>query len=503
MKFGAYLASHAQRTPDKEAVVCGETRWSFAELESRTNVLAAALQAAGLEVGDRVALVLPSNEMFVEAFLAVVKAGGLAVTINTRLAEPEVRYILDDCMPRFVFVAKESIDKVASAAVVRFGVDCLPLGGFTRESLLMGAPTLPKPLAADVDECMICYTSGTTGFPKGAVLTQSNYVLTNGFFNAVQLGMTRDERQLVMVSMAHRAGFARLANMILHGSTLVIVSKFDAEEVAELISRERISVMGIVPTVGRMLLDSIERGPERFASLRIMTVTGEAFPVEVQRRLSAALPALRMYSFFGQTEAGVITLLEPHELETHPSSVGRVNPGVEVRVVGADGQKVPAGEVGEIQVRSGEPGRFLTMKRYFNRVEATAEVFDGAWLRTGDLGRFDKDHYLYLVDRKKDMVLSGGYNVYSKEVELVLRGFAGVEDAAVFGVPDVVYGEAVVAVIEAKEPSAFNLDALMAYCKTQMAGYKKPKYVYVLAELPRNSNGKVLKTELRELYSTG
>jgi acyl-CoA synthetase (AMP-forming)/AMP-acid ligase II len=225
--------------------------------------------------------------------------------------------------------------------------------------------------------------------------------------------------------------------------------------------------------------------------------------VEVKKRIVAALPQVKLYSFFGQTEAGALTLLGPQEQFTHAGALGRVNPGVEVRLVDDNNQPVPHGQIGEIQVRSGEPGRFITMKGYFNRPEETAKAFHEGWLCTGDMGRFDDEHYLYIVDRKKDMVLTGGYNVYSKEVETVLLGFPGVEDAAVFGIPDPVFGESVAAAIEARNPDAIDIDALIEHCKANLAGYKKPKLVKVLTELPRNSNGKVLKNDLRQRYGGG
>jgi long-chain acyl-CoA synthetase len=231
-----------------------------------------------------------------------------------------------------------------------------------------------------------------------------------------------------------------------------------------------------------------------------MVVTGEAFPLEVKRRLHQALPHVRMYSFFAQTEAGGVTNLGPAEQFTHPNSVGRVNPGLEVRLVGDDGEEVATGEIGELQVRSGEPGRFITMRGYFNRPEETAEALKDGWLRTGDLGRFDADKYLYIVDRKKDMVLSGGYNVYSKEVETVLLTYPGVQDAAVYGVPDAMFGEAVAAVVEVARPEDIAIEALLEHCKKNLAGYKKPKFIKVTAKLPRNSNGKVLKNILRSQH---
>jgi long-chain acyl-CoA synthetase len=237
--------------------------------------------------------------------------------------------------------------------------------------------------------------------------------------------------------------------------------------------------------------------------VRLAVVTGEAFPVELKVRLQKALPEIRLYSFFGMTELGALTLLGPDEQVTKAASVGRINPGAEVRIVDDAGADVAPGEPGEILVRSGAPGRFLTMRGYFNNPKATAETLVNGWLRTGDLGRFDSDGYLYIVDRKKDMVISGGYNIYSKEVEATILELEGVADVAVIGVPDEIYGEAVAAFVEVGQGARPDTSQIIEHCKARIASYKKPKFVRFVASLPRNGTGKVLKFELRAAFLRG
>jgi acyl-CoA synthetase (AMP-forming)/AMP-acid ligase II len=266
------------------------------------------------------------------------------------------------------------------------------------------------------------------------------------------------------------------------------------------IENERITLISIVPTVGRMLLPAIEADPSRFASLRIMVATGEAFPVELKRRLLAALPKLQIFSFFAMTEAGALAMLKPDEQFDRSASVGRVTPGVELRLVGADGSDVKTGEAGEIWARSGLPGQYLLFRTYFNQPDAMREAFHDGWFKTGDIGRFDEDGYLYIVDRKKDMVLSGGYNIYSKEVESVLLRHPAIADVAVVGVPDEIYGEAVAAFIEPAAGAAPVEDELIRWCAGELASYKKPKHIVFMPELPKNSTGKVMKNELRALF---
>jgi long-chain acyl-CoA synthetase len=267
------------------------------------------------------------------------------------------------------------------------------------------------------------------------------------------------------------------------------------------VETEGITILGMVPTVGRMLLPEIEAHPERFRALRIAVVTGEAFPVEVKRRLAAALPHLKLFSFFAMTEVGALTCLGPEEQVAKGASVGRVNAGLELMLADDAGHPVPAGDAGEIWVRSGPPGRYVTMRGYFNNPQADAETIRDGWVRTGDLGRFDAEGYLYIVDRKKDMVLSGGYNIYSKEVEAAILELPGVHDAAVVGVPDPVYGEAVAAFVELQPGARVDAERVIAHCRERIAGYKKPKHVRFVDSLPRNSTGKVLKYALREQFS--
>ncbi len=506
MKLASFLAAHASATPDKDAVICGAERLSFAQLHDTTDRLANGLRTLGVGIGDRVAIQLQNTVEFVRAFLAITKAGAIAVPVNTRLAPGEIAYILADSAPKAVFLSDETrelYDRAAADAkgVIRIAAGMPKAGEHAIADLVaLGAPGTPA-VPPEFDDNLIVYTSGTTGKPKGAIITQANSIIPNGYLNAIQYGLSEADRQLVTTPLAHRTGFARMANMILHGCTLVVMPRFDAAGAAKMANDERITVIGIVPTVGRMLLPEIEAHPENFATVNVMLVTGEAFPLEVKQRIHNALPHVRMYSFFAMTEVGGLTLLGPQEQFTHPSSLGRINPGAEIKLVDAAGKDVAPGEVGELWVRTGEPGRFLTMRCYFNKPKETAETIRDGWVATGDMARMEPDGHYYMMDRKKDMVLSGGYNIYSKEVELALQQHPAVQDAAVIGVPDAVYGEAVAAFIELRPGMTATEDEIIAHCRDRIAGYKKPKHVRFIAPLPRNSTGKVQKFELRRAFA--
>jgi long-chain acyl-CoA synthetase len=307
---------------------------------------------------------------------------------------------------------------------------------------------------------------------------------------------------MVTTPLAHRTGLARMTNALLLGATLVIMDRFDPEAAIELIEREGVTAVGMVPTVARMLMPHLEKEPERCACLRHVIVTGEAFPVDLKRRLIELLPNVRLHSFFAMTEVGSVSSLEHEEQFTHPTSVGRPTPGVEVKLVDDAGKEVSVGEAGEMLVRSGIPGRFTTMRGYYNRPEETAKAIVNGWVHTGDMARFDTDGYLYIVDRKKDMVLSGGFNIYTKEVEQALLEHAAIVDAAVVGVPDEIFGEAVAAFIEMRAGQKLTKAEVAEHTKSRIASYKKPKYVYFVDALPRNALGKILKNELREIAVT-
>jgi long-chain acyl-CoA synthetase len=504
VKLASFLAAQAQRFPDKPALVCGATTVTFRQLHDESNRIASALRKDGIKLGDRVALCLGNCCEFVTIFFAIVKSGAIAMPINMRLSASEVAVIFKDAAPSAVFFSQDE----------RETVDKITVDGGTRR-FVVGSPSSPAEVSlqsmlaceaelieipATFDDCVISYTSGTTGRPKGVITTQANYIIANGFLNAMHWELSEHDRILVTTPLAHRTAFARIGNMAVLGTTLYILPRFDAAAAVQLIEGERISLISLVPTVGRMLLPAIEADPARFASLRVMVATGEAFPVEIKRRLLVALPELKIFSFFAMTEAGSLAMLKPDEQFSHGGSVGRVTAGVELRLVDADGRDVKLGEAGEIWVRSGMPGQYLLFRTYFNQPAAMKEAFHEGWFKTGDVGRFDESGYLYIVDRKKDMVLSGGYNIYSKEVEAVLVRYPGVVDAAVIGVPDPIYGEAVSAFVEVENGTRLEPEQLIQWCANELASYKKPKHITFMSELPKNSTGKVMKNELRALY---
>jgi acyl-CoA synthetase (AMP-forming)/AMP-acid ligase II len=502
MRLENILRAQAVRYPDKIALICGSERLCYRDLERRIQRVANGLGKLGIGPGDRIVLFLANGIEIVELFCAAFALGAIVVPVTTRLTPHELQHICSDSRPRAIVFAAEatSIAEVlqANPEAVRIVTGGRLAGAVEYAELASAAPDPLPPLSIDDDDAIIMYTSGTTGKPKGAIITHANVVVQHGFMNAVEWGISSDDRYLVTTPLAHRTGFARLANSLTLGGTLVVMKKFDPRETVETIAKEEITVAGMVPTVCRMLLPEIKADPSRCASLRRIVVTGEAFPVELKRQFIALLPQVRLVSFFAMTEVGGVTSLSHEEQFDHATSIGRPTPGVEIRIVDDAGVDVKTGEPGELLVRVGQPGRYSVMRGYYNRPEETAKTIRDGWIHTGDVARADDGGYLYIVDRKKDMVLSGGFNIYTKEVEQALVQNPDVADAAVVGVPDAVFGEAVAAFIEREPGCAPTSASVVEHVRNLVAGYKKPKYVFIVDKLPRNSLGKVLKPELRD-----
>ena len=505
LNFGSLLTVAAQRAPQKEALICGLERLNFETLESLTNQLANGLIDLGLTPGARVVLQMPNCITTALAMAAIAKAGGIIVPINNRLALPEVLYILKNSNPFAIIFTPDSRATTAqtqkSSKIIKI-ISGRPIEGeIDINAIMKSASTKPPPFPeSGSDDALVCYTSGTTGQPKGVISTHRNIVVGQCWLGALEWQLSNNDRMLCVTPMAHRIGIARLAGSFSTGSTLILQKFFDPSETLKLIEEEGVTHIGVVPTIARMLLPYIENNPKACKSLVGMLATGEAFPTSLKHSLLALLPQLRLYSFYSQTEAGLISCLKPEEQSSRPNSIGLPASGVEVRLVDQNLKDVAPGKPGEVLVRCGAPGDVTVMRKYFKRPEDNTAVFVDGWLRTGDIARRDGDGYLYFVDRLKDMIISGGFNIYSREVEDALTSHVTVKEAAVIGVPDPKFGEAVMAFVNCKECKNLpSEDDLISHCQKFIASYKKPRHIRFVDQLPRNSTGKVAKEELRKL----
>ena len=311
------------------------------------------------------------------------------------------------------------------------------------------------------------------------------------------MGLKGTDRTLVATPMAHRTGIARVAAAFCQASTLVVQERFDPEETVRLLEKEKATHIGLVPTIANMLLPEMTKRPEACKSLQYMLATGEVSPVKMKEKLFSVLSKLELHSFYSQTEAGLVCNLRPDEQTKFSGSIGKPVKGVEVKIVNQKLQDVSPGESGENLVRWGMPGSVSVIREYFQQPEETRKNFTNSLLRTGNMAKANLEGYLYFVDYLKDIIVSGGLNIYSREVEEALLLHPDIQDAAVIGVPEKTFGEAVKAFVIPVKEAKPSPDVLIAHCMTQIASYKKPKYIQLVGALPRNSVGKVAKHLLR------
>jgi long-chain acyl-CoA synthetase len=493
------------RFPKKIALVEGQKRVSYSELNRRVNQLANSLLALGVQKGDKASLYLNNSIEFAEIYFALSKLGVIVVPINFRIKGKELLHIVrhsDSTLLFFNDTTRQNVELLRKnlESIKKFiFVDNLPSDWYVLYRDLFDGNDQDEPpvVVQEEDIHSICYTSGTTGLPKGAVLTNLNIFVHHYYVTSSEFGVTHEDIFLATTPLSQRIGWGKLINSIALGCTLVLTPFFDAEETMRIIEKERVTILSIVPTIGRLILQLPHLESYDTGSLKMFFVTGEAFPIEVKKGLIEKFPHVKIVSYFASTEAAIITSMIHENLLAKPTSVGHPLPGVEVKIVDDDGKEVPLGEVGEIITKCGKPGMFSMMKEYYKDPLQTKEAFIGEWLKTGDMGKFDQEGYLYIVDRKKDMIISGGFNIYSREVESVLESNEKVAEVAVIGVSDETYGEAVKAFIVLKQGAKATEEEMIEYCKANLASYKKPKHIEFVRMLPRNSVGKVLKYKLK------
>ncbi|MFE3732538.1 long-chain-fatty-acid--CoA ligase [Nocardia sp. NPDC059154] len=510
MTISDQLARHAGKIPERVAVRFlapdGARDRTYAELDERVGRLANALLERGVRQGDRVAVLTMNNIEALEAYFASARIGAITVTVNFRLVADEVAYILEDSGAS-VIVVDESLAPLVAKVHSRIPSlrHCLVVGtpgaaetGWEAyEHALYSAS--PDEVRIDVDEhapAFIIYTSGTTGRPKGAVLThQGLFVIATSLL--IHLGVPTDARVwLVALPLFHIAAVAGILPSILRGDRLVLapMGAFDAAAAVDVLEREAINVCFFVPAQWQLICDASDTADRDLSALRVMAWgAGPATPA-LLRRIMSTFPDALLYSAFGMTETtGTTTVLMGEDAVEKIGSVGTPMLNVEVRVVDAEMRDVAVGEVGEIVYRGP-----TVMKEYWNKPDATQVAFEGGWFHSGDLVRQDEDGYLYVVDRLKDMIISGGENIYSAEVENAIADHPKVAEVAVIGVPDEKWGEVPLAVVAAREPDETPTAAeIEQWCRERLAAYKVPKRTSIVAALPRNASGKVLKNQLR------
>ncbi|MER6249569.1 acyl-CoA synthetase [Streptomyces griseorubiginosus] len=492
--LGSWPARRARKTPHRTALIHGGTTLSYAELHTRVTRLAHALRARGIRRGDRVAYLGPNHPSYLETLFAAGVLGAVFVPLNTRLAGPEIGYQLSDSGARALVYGPSHAGLVAGlpgSTDVRTYVEV----GAEYEQVLAGSPSEPidEPVTGD-DTCIIMYTSGTTGRPKGAMLTHGN-LTWNAINVLVDTDLIADERALVSAPLFHTAGLNMLAlPVLLKGGTCVLVEAFDPDATFDLIEQHRITFMFGVPT----MFEQVARHPRwpaaDLSSLRILTCGGS--PVSTPLIAAYQERGLTFLQGYGMTEASPGTLfLDAEHAISKAGSAGVPHFFSDVRVVRPDLAPVDTGETGEVVLRGPH-----VMPGYWGLPEETAASFADGWFRSGDAARVDEDGYVFIVDRIKDMIISGGENIYPAEIEDLLLRHPDIAECAVIGVADEKWGEVPRAVVVPREGKVPDPDEVLASLAGRLAKYKIPKSVVVADELPRTASGKLLKSRVRKRY---
>ncbi len=496
---GEMLRRHVSRRPSKIAYVIGDRRVTYAELDRTANRLAHALRALGVRRGDRVGTLAPNRVEYPAIYFAVAKLGAIHVPLNFRWRASELRYALGQSESSVLLHAGEFAGIVEE---VRVGLPELrhriSLDRELPDLLSRAADGEPEaePELNEHDPHVMLYTSGTTGDPKGALLSHRAYVL-----QATQTprptGLGEDDVALCMFPMFHMGGWAMPLGYWANGASVVIMERADPEEILRITERERVTYLYLIPTLWDAILALPELARTDLSSLRAL---GSGTSVMSEGQVRAIVDGFRNPSLsimYGQTEAGPVATLRPPDVLRKPTSVGRAAPHVDVRLVDPAGDDVAAGETGEIVCRSE-----YTMLGYWRMPEATAEAFRGGWLHTGDLAARDDDGFLHIAGRVKDMIKSGGENVFPAEIERCLLEHPAIAEAAVFGLPDARWGEIVAVAVVLRDGAALGENEVVEHVRARLAGYKKPRLVRFVDALPRTaSTRQVQKTLLRQQWS--
>lgn len=488
------LAKHAEIQPEKAITSFQGRVTTYRDFYRQAKNLAAYFQREGLQQGDVIAVYLHNSDFFLKSYYACQLGGFIVLPVNTKLTASELHYIFTHSEakaliydPRFTETLHQlpsAIDTFTFAVSIDDKFDSIINDDTSR---------FTQPVIKPDDTAVIFYTSGTTGKPKGVMLSGNN-VKSAAEIWAQAMDLSSEDRMHIVAPLFHCAASHVLSIPVIYrGGTIVIEELFSPEQAMLTMERENVSIFFGVPAMYNMLLNTEKMASLKLKNLRLLTYGAAPMPYELVKKLKALFPEVKLQNLYGQTEnSPAATTLKDHYALDKIGSVGEALPMTEVQVVDEFGKPLPTGLVGEIVVKGPQ-----VMKGYLKNEEETKRTIKDGWLYSGDLGRFDEDGLLYIVDRKKDMIIRGGENVYPVEVEEVLYEIPAILEAAVVGIPHQVYGEVPKAYVVCKEGQSLTKDDVISYCKTKLASYKLPVEVEFIKVLPRNASGKVLKTALR------
>lgn len=505
--MGEMLERNARLFPQKVAFVCGNESFTFSEYRNRVYRLINSLLDLKLAKGSRIAVLSRNSIRYFELYGAADRGGFILVPLNFRLKQQELAFLLKDSGAEVLFYESyyaEIVEELKkSLETVNHYIVIDGPGELSYEDLLMGASELQPAVQIDEDDPVyIVYTSGTTGLPRGVILThRGQYQVANAL--ALEMGLRKDDTTLDMMPLYHTGGHAVAQAHFYRGCTNVITTGFNPEEAFKIVEKERITTMQVVPAMIVDMLNHPDIDKYDTGTLRIIFYASSIMPVSLLKKAIAKWGKI-FFQAYGLTENGpVATVLSiedhhvegPERLTKKLASCGLPSANCDTRVVNDRGEEVKPGDIGEIVIRSEQ-----VMTGYWNKADLTAQTLKNGWLHTGDLATVDEDGYIYIIDRQKDMIISGGENVYPREIEELIYTHPTVRECAVIGVPHPKWVESVHAVIVLKDQLKATEEEIIAFCREHMAGYKVPKSVEFIDGLPKNPSGKILKNVLRERY---
>jgi long-chain acyl-CoA synthetase len=491
MNLASNLVRSTKAHADRVALRLGHSKTTYRELDEASARVAGLLRDRGLGPGDRVGIMLPNVPEFAALYYGVLRAGGMVVPMNPLLKAREVAYYLGDSGARLIFAWHGFADEAQAGAKQAEAEAVVVDPAMFGEVLASAQPALEVVERQEDDTAVILYTSGTTGQPKGAELAHANLARNAEVTRTDLLRLTADDVVFGGLPLFHSFGQTCTLNAaVASGACLSVLPRFDPGHALQLLAGHRATVFAGVPTMYGALLSHPDRAAYDVSALRVCISGGAAMPVEVLRGFEAAFGCLVLEGY-GLSETSPVASFNHPDRERKPGSIGTPIRGVEMRVVDEQGNEVPQGEVGEIVIRGHN-----VMKGYWRRPQETAKAIPDGWFRTGDLGRVDEDGYFVIVDRKKELIIRGGYNVYPREIEEVLYEHPAVAEAAVIGLPHPELGEEVAAAVALKPGASVTAEEVRDYVKGQVAAYKYPRHVWIADALPKTATGKILKREI-------
>ncbi|MBN1691892.1 MAG: long-chain-fatty-acid--CoA ligase [Dehalococcoidia bacterium] len=508
---GELLLNSVNKYPKRNAIVGDDASFTYEELNRRVNRIANNLLAGGLKKGDRLAILLMNCYQFVELIMACAKSGIIMVPVNWRFQAPEIKYVVDNSDACAMIMGEEFIPTMETAAndIKQIPADKYwvvgskkfrDAGGLYQDLVKEGSTAEPAVKIDPEDILCIGYTSGTTGFPKGAVTLHKTGVETAVVMNLEFV--TSYMVNLIVMPTFHSNSINNVMASFLSGMTIHIyhLRGFNGEEILQIIDKYKVNISSMVPTMYNIILALPEEVRNKYDVSSMTTLLSSSAPIsaKTKKEILSFFKNGKLYEGYGATETGVVTALRPEDQLRKLNSVGQAVFGKQIKILDPDGNEMKPGEIGEIYTRG-----INIFKGYLKNPEATKAAFRGDWCAVGDMGYVDEENYLYLVDRKNDMIISGGENIYPTEVENIIYAHPSVREVAIVGVPDEFWGESVKAVVLLKDGMSATPEEIIEFTKGKIAGYKRPRTVDFVTELPMTPTGKILRRLVKEKYWHG